>query len=367
MVAYDELGILSSFRCETPAGEVTTECDGWTCFFGSGCAYGESCVDNKLAPGAAPAGTLSTAQGGTCVSNAAAEAVYGWSVSDLMQLCSSNVPDGYECEAGWRPGEQYFIERVVRAAGSCGNGVCDFPYLETTATCPTDCACGDGHCDLSEVGSCVADCGICADDGCEQPVMPLEWSTLSACGDGVCQCDGVIPEGVRNCPHDCATATDTDSDGTPDRCDGCPSDSAKVEPGLCGCGQSEVDTDGDGLADCIDNCPLAVNDDQGDHDLDGRGDVCDADADGDTVADDGDLCPWSVLNDPPDEWKKNRYAVDAQGWFVDVTGMPSGFTIAATFGCGEDQIIQMLGLGNAHERFGITRSALIAFIEAFGP
>ncbi len=37
--------------------------------------------------------------------------------------------------------------------------------------------------------------------------------------------------------------------------DGCPNDPNKTEPGVCGCGVSEVDTDGDGVRDCTDRCP----------------------------------------------------------------------------------------------------------------
>ena len=60
--------------------------------------------------------------------------------------------------------------------------------------------------------------------------------------------------------------------------DDCPDDPAKVSPGVCGCGVSDVDTDGDGAQDCIDECPS-----DGDKSLPG---ICgcgvpDEDADGD--------------------------------------------------------------------------------------
>jgi hypothetical protein len=49
--------------------------------------------------------------------------------------------------------------------------------------------------------------------------------------------------------------TDTDSDGTPDCIDGCPFDFFKIAPGQCGCGFPDTDTDGDGVPDCNDSCP----------------------------------------------------------------------------------------------------------------
>ena len=93
--------------------------------------------------------------------------------------------------------------------------------------------------------------------------------------------------------------------------------------------------------------------------------VVDLDADGDGVLDDVDMCPASTLDDPPEKLKKNRFAVDDAGLFVDVNGSESGFTIVDTFGCDEDQIIEMMGLGGGHEKFGITQSVLLTFISMY--
>jgi formylglycine-generating enzyme required for sulfatase activity len=50
--------------------------------------------------------------------------------------------------------------------------------------------------------------------------------------------------------------SDRDCDRTVDVADGCPDDPNKIEPGICGCGQSDdSDRDNDNTPDCIDACP----------------------------------------------------------------------------------------------------------------
>jgi hypothetical protein len=90
-------------------------------------------------------------------------------------------------------------------------------------------------------------------------------------------------------PDDCEM--DSDGDGVIDDCDGCPTDSNKTSPGICGCGVPDSDSDSDGVADCIDNCPTVANPDQNDCDGDGPGDACDDDDDNDGVSDLFDACP----------------------------------------------------------------------------
>lgn len=63
-------------------------------------------------------------------------------------------------------------------------------------------------------------------------------------------------------------------DGVGGLCDGCPGDSTKIAPGVCGCGVAEADADGDNITDCIDNCPTLSNPDQQDVDGNVVGDAC---------------------------------------------------------------------------------------------
>ena len=92
---------------------------------------------------------------------------------------------------------------------------------------------------------------------------------------------------------------DSDGDGVADRWDECPSDAAKTEVGICGCGvvESTADSDGDGTPDCIDSCPLDPNKTApgrcgcGQSEV-GEGEMCvEADSDGDGVLDNLDGCP----------------------------------------------------------------------------
>jgi len=83
----------------------------------------------------------------------------------------------------------------------------------------------------------------------------------------------------------------TDVSPSPQIVDLCPNDPNKLEPGLCGCGNSDdnyqpVDSDGDGVVDCADACPFNAHKTQP---LQSGCDVPDSDGDG---FDDGvDFCP----------------------------------------------------------------------------
>jgi Thrombospondin type 3 repeat len=121
-----------------------------------------------------------------------------------------------------------------------------------------------------------------------QPVADLCPSDSAKISPGVCGCgyvdsidtdgDGICGVVTDNCPSvSNADQADADGDGVGDACENCPNDDQKTEPGVCGCGFADsTDTDGDGICGVVtDNCPSVSNTDQADADGDGAGDACD--------------------------------------------------------------------------------------------
>jgi cysteine-rich repeat protein len=128
------------FRCFDLATNATRDfCGGRTCYFAGDCSGYDVCGDTRALPGGPTApGALSSPQGGACIGGWMAEAVYGWASDELLPPCTTATEPGTDCEAGWRPGEAYAVERIVGTVGSCGNGTCDFALGEATGNCPAD-------------------------------------------------------------------------------------------------------------------------------------------------------------------------------------------------------------------------------------
>ena len=137
--------------------------------------------------------------------------------------------------------------------------------------CGTVIECGDCH----YPGGPGADSGVftfcdrCPDDpSCTTPTtLPPATTTTT------------LPPATTttSLPPDTTTTTtslppDTTTTTLPSE-DLCPDDPNKTEPGICGCGRTDVDSDSDGIEDCIDNAPYTSNQDQDDGDLDGVGDA----------------------------------------------------------------------------------------------
>lgn len=88
----------------------------------------------------------------------------------------------------------------------------------------------------------------------------------------------------------------------------------------------------------------------------------DPDGDLDGVIDADDLCPETVVDTFP-QLMDNRYSYDGTAL---VSGLSSNqpHTIQETGGCSASQIIAATGLGGSHERFGLLRSKLEAWIAS---
>ncbi len=135
---------------------------------------------------------------------------------------------------------------------------------------------------------------------------------------------------------------------------------------------SQGDSDLDGVGDVCDNCMTVPNADQKDWDVDGKGDVCDPcpksawdDKDGDGLCGDVDRCAKTVLPEsvPLLMLGVNRFAdVDGDGVFETVPPEGEGpgkvYTLEDTAGCTCEQIIQKLGVGRGHEKFGCSISVM---------
>lgn len=90
----------------------------------------------------------------------------------------------------------------------------------------------------------------------------------------------------------------------------------------------------------------------------------DADEDGDGVLGPDDLCDGTTSDVGEFMLLPNRYALDEFGAFVDGKGDESIYTLADTGGCSATQIIEEMGLGRGHSKFGISASVLDAWIAS---
>jgi hypothetical protein len=143
------------------------------------------------------------------------------------------------------------------------NGVLDECDLadETSADCDANGVCDECQVDSDGDGAIDA-CDLCADtppglvmdsNGC-----PVELGPCCFFGE-ICIDDRIESEcTILNGTYmgDGLTCSlDPDGDGVTGCDDLCPLDGEKSDPGVCGCGVSDIDSDLDGLVDCEDHCP----------------------------------------------------------------------------------------------------------------
>ena len=288
-------------------------------------------------------GSRNPTVGCTCNSS---PAVYEFNDPATLALIKGGGCDLFRVEVdnGYNVAMGYILAEILLGSGA------------TEATCVTDGY--DGN-----LGTCAARY-LCSYPyyfwyNSYQSVEPAEecYGCPDQDNDGVCDDeDGCPTDPAKVEPGLCGCGvadTDSDGDGTPDCLDACPADPNKIDPGQCGCGVVDTDTDGDGIADCIDICPFdptndgsdadgvcddvdncigVANADQANADGDAEGDVCDIcpydaenDADGDSICGDVDLCAGTVLPEgvPMVKLGVNRWA-DTDGDGVFDTTAPKG-------------------------------------------
>lgn len=234
--------------------------------------------------------------------------------------------------------------------------------------------------------------GQCVDNDGDGYGSPGDDSCDCDCTDTDCDDDNtfIFPGATEdcngvddNCDLDIDEGFDQDGDGYTSCGGDCDDDNPSINPSAeevcdgvdnnCGGGIDEgFDRDGDSVADCFDNCPYVPND-QTDSDEDGAGDACDVcpydpydDGDGDGVCGDVDVCAGTVIPEavPLVKLNPNHWALtDADTTFDTVKrgssyGSGRSYFTTDTGGCSCEQIIDALGLGDGHRKYGCSNSAM---------
>ena len=212
----------------------------------------------------------------------------------------------FDGDGGWEdPGEQIFTGQAL-VAGANGLNIFVPPDADTLNTL-------FARFRFSSTGG-LSNTGFALDGEVEDYTVSI---LADADGDGV-------PDINDGCPNDAAkigpgtcgcgvSDVDTDGDGAADCHDACLNDAAKIAPGVCGCGVSDMDTDGDGASDCHDGCP--------DDPAKTAPGVCgcgisDMDTDNDGVPDCNDGCPDDPAKTAPGVCGCGASDVDTDGDFV---------------------------------------------------
>jgi hypothetical protein len=198
-------------------------------------AVRELCVPSQLiasAPTATPTATLSPGPGTP-------------TPTDTASAVATDTPAGGGTPSATQtpgPNPTDTTEPGPTATPVCGNGTCDAG--EDSVSCPLDCHCGDGTCDVAggeDASNCPADC-YCGDNICDPSETGATCPSDCPCGDGTC--DVGAGEDASNCPADC-----TCGDGI---CD--PSESTATCPVDCACGDGFCDISTEDTFTCPTDC-----------------------------------------------------------------------------------------------------------------
>ncbi|MCK6457948.1 MAG: lamin tail domain-containing protein [Phycisphaerae bacterium] len=162
-------------------------------------------------------------------------------------------------------GKVALVDNGTALSGACplGPSVVDFVGYGATANCSETAPTPNLSATLAAkrgANGCTETDNNSTDFATGAPNPRNSASPAAPCGlpaDG--DCDG-IADANDNCPMIAnPDQANQDGDSAGDACDNCPMDPNKTEPGICGCGISDVDTDGDGTPDCNDGCPNDPN------------------------------------------------------------------------------------------------------------
>lgn len=113
-----------------------------------------------------------------------------------------------------------------------------------------------------------------------------------------------------------------------------------------------------------------------DFDGDNIPDCVDPDDDNDSIFDSDDVCPETIIPEsvPMQRLGVNRFALVDDDTTFDTTAPKGGgngpgrsFTVEDTAGCSCAQIIDALGLGKGHAKFGCSLNAMEEWINLMNP
>jgi hypothetical protein len=151
--------------------------------------------------------------------------------------------------------------------------------------------------------------------GCGDDSNPSGTAGTGGGKDAAVGASGMLDGSTRDA-RDAASADDSGVNKDAAVGDGCPNDSKKTAPGVCGCGKRDTDTDSDGTADCFDECDLDPHKDTT-VGYCGCG-VADTDTDSDGTADCLDKCP----TDPDKHKSGGRCGCGVAETDTDSDGVP---------------------------------------------